>query len=391
MKRALSLTLTFCLMIALSAALGELALRIIGPRLGGPLGVAARYVTTGQPYAEAWTPAWTTNRDHYYTLRPGLVDALQYGSPTVQFRLTTNELWEGGGIGFRTRPIVFFVDAVVVGDSFGLCFTEQADCWVDLLGEALGQNIVNLSQPVTGSRSHLKILQDFGAPLRPPLVIWQFFGNDFNDDYGLALLRGEVERPPQEEAAPAEATDLRGWLRRSSVLYAMIETTLAGRYLGTPESEALFVKPYTVRFGAQNQHVMQVGGQYELQALDMSRPENQQGLAMSRAAFREAAALVESWGGRLVFVLIPTREEVYREMVEAVMPPAEIDRLASARAAMQGLCADLALTCWDAYDALRPPALNGEALYFVDDLHLNPNGNRTLAAWLAALIAGAQP
>ncbi len=388
MKRALSVILTFALMIALSAALGEGLLRLIGPRLGGPLGVAARYVTTGQPYAEAWTPAWTTNRDHYYALRPGLVDALQYGSPTVQFRLTTNELWEGGGIGFRTRPIDFFVDAVVVGDSFGLCFTEQADCWVDLLGAALGRNVVNLAQPVTGSRSHLKILQDFGAPLRPPLVIWQFFGNDFNDDYGLALLRGEVERTADAEpAVPAADGDLRSWLRQHSVLYAMIETTLAGRYLGTPASEALFVKPYTVRFGSQNQHVMQVGGLYERQALDMSRAENQQGLAMSREAFREAAALVESWGGRLVFVLIPTREEVYREAVEAVLAPSEIDRLTSARLAMQGLCAELALTCWDAYDALRPPALAGEALYFVDDMHLHPNGNRALAAWLAGLLA----
>ncbi len=391
MKRIVSLILTFALMIALSAALGEGLLRLIGPRLGGPLGVAARYVTTGQPYAEAWTPAWTTNRDHYYALRPGLVDALQYGSPTVQFRLTTNELWEGGGIGFRTRPIDFFVDAVVVGDSFGLCFTEQADCWVDLLGAALGQNVVNLAQPVTGSRSHLKILQDFGAPLRPPLVIWQFFGNDFNDDYGLALLRGEVERAADAEpAAPTSDDDLRGWLRRHSVLYAMIETTLAGRYLGTPASEALFAKPHTVRFGAQNQHVMQVGGLYERQALDMSRAENQQGLAMSREAFREAAALVESWGGRLVVVLIPTREEVYREVVEAVLAPSEIDRLTSARLAMQELCAELALTCWDAYDALRPPALAGEALYFVDDMHLNPNGNRALAAWLAGLLAEGQ-
>jgi len=385
MKRLFTLSLTFIAMVALSAALGEGLLRLIGPRLGGPLGAAARYVTTGQPYAEAWTPAWIANPDHYHILRPGLVDALQYGSPTVQFRLTTNELWEGGGIGFRTRPIDFFVDAVVVGDSFGLCFTEQADCWVDLLGQLWRRNVVNLSQPVTGSRSHLKILQDFGAPLTPPLVIWQFFGNDFNDDYGLALMRREVEAPAPPPAAE-EAHDLRGWLRRHSVLYAMIETTLAGRYLGLSDYEALFVKPHTVRFGPQNQHVMQVGGQYELQALDMARPENQLGLAMSREALREAAALVEGWGGRLVVVLIPTREEVYREVVSAVLSPQDIDRLQSAREAMLGLCAELALTCLDAYDALRPPALRGEALYFVDDLHLNPNGNRALAAWLAEQV-----
>jgi hypothetical protein len=31
-----------------------------------------------------------------------------------------------------------------------------------------------------------------GGRFQPPLVIWQWFGNDFNEDYQLALTRGET-------------------------------------------------------------------------------------------------------------------------------------------------------------------------------------------------------
>jgi hypothetical protein len=177
---------------AIVAASLEIGLRLAAALLPARLGATARWVMTGQPYAEDWTPAWQENIDHYYALRPGLDNVLQYGSPTVSFHLSTIELWEGGGIGFRARPVDYFVDAVVVGDSFGMCFTELADCWVTILEQQTRMGMVNLSQPVTGATSHARILKAFGEPLRPPLVIWQFFGNDFNEDYGLAVY-GEIE------------------------------------------------------------------------------------------------------------------------------------------------------------------------------------------------------
>ncbi len=364
----------------------ELGLRALAPQLNGQLGVAARYATFGTPYAQAWQPAWQSNRDHYYSLRPNLTDSLQYGSPTVSFHLTTIELWEGGGIGFRTAPITFFVDGVIVGDSFGMCFTEQADCWVDQLAQLRGLKLVNLSQPVTGSLSHARILQDFGAPLTPPRVIWQFFGNDFNDDYGLARLRdevGELDKPPK---AQIDAPALGGWLRQHSAAFAVLETLLVGRYLGMPASEAPFVKPYAVTFGTQGQHVLRFGGLYEQGALDMTRPANQYGVTRTREALQTAQTLIGSWGGRLDVVLIPTREEVYAHLTAPIMGQEAVDRLAGARRAMLALCAELELACYDAFDALVADALAGEALYYEDDMHLNAAGNALLARWLADVL-----
>lgn len=383
MKTIRRLSILVLLNLVVSALLLELLLRLAAPSLSGQLGVATRYVTTGQPYAQKWQPAWRQSREHYYVLRTDVQDELQYGSPTVSFRLTTRRLWEGADIGFRTPEVNYFVDAVVVGDSFGMCFTEQADCWVDMLAQNLLAGIVNLSQPVTGTTSHALILREYGAPLTPPMVIWQFFGNDFNDDYGLSRLsKGEATSSPPDCPTP-ESPAWQTWLRRYSALYASLETLAVGRYLGVPSEECLFVKPHTVRYGTANEHTLQFGGLYEQYALDMSRPQNQAGYALSKEAFMQAQELVASWGGRLVVLLIPTREEVYAPLTAPIMGEEAIARLASARLAMLDLCAELSLQCFDATDTLTTHANAGEALYHVDDMHLNANGNRVLADWLS--------
>jgi hypothetical protein len=361
--------------------LGEIMLRVIGGRFSGQVGLAMRYVTTGQPYSQEWTPAWQQNREHYWALRPNLDNVLQYGSPSVSFNLSTVELWEGAGIGFRTSPIDFFVDTVVIGDSFGMCFTEQSDCWVDQLQTLSGKNIVNLSQPVTGTTSHYRILRDFGQPLEPALVIWQFFGNDFNDDYGLAVFNNTSTALDDPETVTTDA-GIGGFLRRNVAVYAFVETLLQGYYLGMPASESLYVKPYRVQYGENNQNTLMFGGRYELEALDMSLEKNQQGLIYSQDSFKEAQDLVTSWNGRLVVVLIPTREEVYSSITAPIMGQEAIDKLASARLTMLELCEMKNLQCLDPIEEFRQYAENGEALYFSDDMHLNPLGNRILAEWL---------
>jgi lysophospholipase L1-like esterase len=391
MRRLLKWSGLLLFWVALTYAALEFGLRLTGPSLGGQIGTVARYVTTGQPYSETWQPAWRENRDHYYALRPDVTDALQYGSPTVSFRLTTHKLWDDSlppdeGIGFRTRPIDYRVDAVVVGDSFAFCFTEETDCWVTRLAAATGLGIANLGQPVTGSLSHARILADYAAPLEPPLVIWQFFGNDFNDDYGLLAWRGDIEPldDPDVEAASADA-GAGQWLARNSVVWALGEVLLTGQWSGTPDSERVFTPNYTAAVNDRGD-VLQFGKRYEQSALDMTRAANQFGLEQSRAALREAQARVDSWGGELIVVLIPTREEVYEHITEPLMGSEALGRQRSARAAMLDLCASLTLTCLDPIETFKAEAVAGEMLYYSDDMHLNARGNALLAEFLAPAL-----
>lgn len=396
MKRFVTVFGALLVMIIITTAILEIGLRLIAPGLGGQIGVVARYITSGQPYAETWTQAWQENRDHYYTLKPNINDALQYGSPTVSFRLTTHKLWDDGlppdqGIGFRNPPVDYAVDGVVVGDSFGFCFNEIADCWVTLLAQNTGLNWVNLSQPVTGSISHAKMLADFGAPLEPPLVLWQFFGNDFNDDYGLLSWRGDIEpMSDDEDTASDSPATLDAWLTRNSVTYALLELIATGRWSGMPDTERVFQPNYQAAVNAQGD-VLQFGKLYERRALDMSRPANQFGLEQTRAALEQSQALVETWGGRMVVVIIPTREEVYETLTAPLMGEAALDKHRSARLAMLDLCESLALTCIDPTTQFQALAQQGTMLYYSDDMHLNAAGNRALADVISAALAESRP
>ncbi len=141
------------------------------------------------------------------------------------------------------------------------------------------------------------------------------------------------------------------------------------------------MKPYRAVYGADN--ILQFGGEYELNALDMSREINQIGYDYSAIAFAEAQAIVDELNGNLVVVIIPSREEVYRDITEPIMGEEALSRLESARIAMLSLCDELSLICFDAYETLSTQANSGEALYFSDDMHLNPYGNQVLAEALA--------
>src|SRR5258708_26371576 len=112
---------------------------------------------------------WQPDSDYLNIVRPGVIDSLQAGSPTVTFHVSSYAWW-GGRVGFRSpQPQDGRVEAAAVGDSFTFCFTEFNDCWVSLVAQRTGLNIANLGQPVTGSTSHARIYFDFVA--KPELGI----------------------------------------------------------------------------------------------------------------------------------------------------------------------------------------------------------------------------
>jgi len=372
-------------LLAVAIAL-ELGLRLFVEALPPRLQEVTYTVVRGVPFPERWDRAWVRNPDHYFIVKPGLVNAPQFGSPQVRFHVSTIELWPGGGIGFRNRPVDYFVDAVVVGDSFAFCFTERADCWVTQFEATTGLGLVNLGLPATGSHSHLLVLRDFALPFKPPLVIWQFFGNDFNDDYGLFSANGKIEPLAEEavdDAVPRDGVGAR--LRAASALYAVVENVLRGQRRFQDPDAAKFDERYEVTLG--NGETLRFGQPYEPEAMDMSRPVNQAGYELSRAAFEEAKALVSSWGGQLVVMLAPTREEVYQSLTAAAMG-SDLEAIRGARLAMLDLCAELELTCYDALGDLQRRAAKGDLLYYADDMHWNPLGNSVVAGllrdWLAA-------
>jgi hypothetical protein len=357
------------------------------PVLPAALQVAAQRVYQGESLDINRIGLMTMDIDHGYMMKTGVTDALYGPGQGVGFRVTTTQI-QGSRMGFRSEPFTLGdrVDAAVVGDSFSFCFTDYEDCWVTRFARSTGLATMNLAQGSTGSVSHWRFIDTFGRTFEPPLVIWQFFVNDFNEDYHLALLRGETE--PLGDTTVPEYPDSSGpvvrWLRANSVAWVVLETALFGESAYISDFERYhFSRPHSVEY---NGHRLNFGQRYEQIASNLDDQRVAYGVPTTRDALEQSKAAVEGWGGTFAVFLIPTREEVYRHLTAPVMGEAAVEALGAPRRQMLELCTELELTCLDLLPALQDYAKQGEHLYYTDDMHLNPRGNEVVAAEVSAWL-----
>ena len=325
-------------------------------------------------------PIWQSDIDYLTIARP-VQNYEQFGSAEVRYTVNTATLWNQRGA-FRTsqNQVDRYVDAVAVGDSFTFCFTDESACWVQQLSALTNRNVINLGIVSTGSVSHLRVLENFGMPLQPPLVIWQWFGNDANEDFGLAQLRGETDLTSTHEAPP---TPKRNWWDDHSAVYVLLKL-----YLGNEDDFQASLQFLDSEFVTEGDITLGFGQPYLWEAFDMAEPANQYGWERTQDAIRSAQTQIESYGGHLLILLMPTKEQVYREMSEPALGTDKLALLDASSDLMRDFCAEEELTCLDLLPVFRPYAEAGEQIYYRTDMHLNPAGNdvltEALAAWLDA-------
>ncbi len=319
-------------------------------------------------------PPFHWDLDYQRVLEPGLDDYPVHVGPE-SFTVDSIRLppeWNSR-VGLRSRDLDWPVDIAVLGDSFAMCFVDWADCWVERLHRDYGWRVMNLGQTSTGTRAHLRLLTDLVIPMDPQVVVWQWYGNDFNDDYGLGLLRGDyapLDEPPQLPPDP----DF-GPLAKYSAVYALARDKLWSATHAPPPAWGQMVEV----FGEE----MRVGDDYNLYAYDLSRPSNALGYEQTVAALDEADRVIrEEIGAQWVIVLVPTKEEVYRDQLVDALGADYLDQLAEGRARMLALCEARGWRCLDATEPLRAAAQTGEQVYYARDLHINARGNAILAAYV---------
>ncbi|HVO42692.1 MAG TPA: hypothetical protein VMT34_08720 [Aggregatilineales bacterium] len=355
----------------------EVGLRLAYHSLSPRLQTALRDVRVS-PFSDdrlAPPPLWRDDTRYLTIVTPGAQNSLQAGSPDVLFHVTSYSWWNGR-VGFRSPPPTDgTLDAVALGDSFTFCFTELEDCWVTRVAAQTGIKIANLGQPVTGSMGHARIYQDFVSSItalkQPKLVLWEFYGNDFNDDYGLARLEGTNKiPPPADPSGQVPDTGFKLWLRQHSILYTLIGTMRRGVDPGVE----MFVDPYRVQANGID---IAFGQSYIRDAFNMAEPRNQEGEQLSYAAILATKATVEANGGKFIILLMPTKEEVYRPVTEPQMGKAAIDAIAEPRLRLITFCKAQTIICLDLFSALQ--AHSSSQIYFPTDPHLTSEGNRVAA------------
>ncbi len=372
--------------ISLAWLMLELLMRVAFPLFPYTIQAALREVRRTPFTEERILPQQIWQEDIHYQLvsRANVDNEYQFPDPRVGFYVTTkNWLDPNSHVGFRVPSKDWEprwpIDAVVVGDSFTFCYTEYPDCWVQRLDSDHGMSIVNLGQVATGSISHLNILTTFGLPHQPRMVIWQWYGNDFNDDYGMALMNNQISAVEAPEAPqllpppPPSPSPLVKWLEKNSAVYWIMRTVT------TPKPDLYkyqrFVDPHLVNDGDM---VFSYGRPYTSKSSDLSAEKNQIGMGLSQSKIIEARDLLASQDIQLVILLIPSKEEVYRRWTEPTLGAQQLNLLAQGRLEMLSFCQDSELLCLDSTTALTAVAERENPVYLPYDTHLNVAGNQVI-------------
>jgi len=321
--------------------------------------------------------AWRPVANYQMAVVPDLDDELQYPNAAVSFQLSSkNWLDADSQVGFRVDSLdwepTWPVDIVAIGDSFTFCFTEYEDCWVQRLETDYGYSVVNLGQGATGAISHTNILNTFGLPYQPKVVLWQWYGNDNNEDYGFVY-----PREPDSDSAADQAAILKNeWLTSNLVIFKLLDIFTKSGGSG--------------RQGYQSQadtHFIDIAGEpiffgrpYSYSTADLSDEKNQLGQAAGFEALLDARDLLLNEGIELVVFPVPFKEEVYRSQIEADsdFDLTKIDQMEENRQALLDFCMANDLVCFDPTAELIEQATDGESLYFSQDTHLNATGNGVL-------------
>ena len=273
--------------------------------------------------------------------------------------------------GFNNPPGIWEsqVDAVLVGDSFahGYCVEPGADLASQL--RERGLNVLTLGMTANGPLAELAAVREYAQPLRVPLVLWLYYeGNDLEN------LFDEEESPTLQKYLTTDFSQ--GLFQRQPLVDETVRGHVERRmreWLEPPPVEQRGTWLPRLWIFAKLGGIRTKLGWVRGDALEWASPE-----ALG-AVLAKASKIVESWGGRLVFVYLPDRRR-YRDVLVEEDP--------FSRAAVLSVVRELGLPMIDLHEdlVLEP---DQEALFEAErGLHYSRRGYATIAG---AIVAGLNP
>jgi hypothetical protein len=177
------------------------------------------------------------------------------------------------------------VSVVLVGDSFTQGCGVPPEQNLTAPVRARFPRTVNLGIASSGPLTALGELREYGALLRPRVVLWNYFGNDLDD------LNGERRTLLVRYLEPDFRQDLVGSRAEIDRQLMAIVGTVAATELSTAARVRRFVGLHRLR------NLAGVG------TVPVPTPPD---VELFRRVLRQGRLDVEAWGGRLVFVYLPS-------------------------------------------------------------------------------------
>lgn len=289
--------------------------------------------------------------------------------------------------GYRNAVEMEQADVVLIGDSYveGWYVTDEHTV-ASRLAARRGRPVANLGVAGYGTLQELRVLRSDALERHPRVIAWFFFeGNDLYDDQTFEdAMLAPPPSPAETVPHPEGLTRGHGWRERSLTLNTLhwlrrwshpLVPNRAPYWAHLPEEVGTRGRIYFAEYGA-------------VPWTDFERER----WSVARATFEEGMALAGSRGVEVVFLYVPTKYRVYRDVV--VIPPdspletwspwTELPRL------FAEFCTSNDVRCLDLTGPFRKAVLDGVPVYALTDTHWGPEGHDLAARELDRLLRDAE-
>ncbi len=282
-----------------------------------------------------------------------------------------------GDIGFRDIGARPPFDAVALGDSFTFCDDVPVEgCWVRHLAQATGLSIASLGVSGYSTLAETRIFERYGRQLKPRLVLLALFANDFNDNLDFdEWSQSGTDNFWNWRSRKEGRGGVGRWLAEHSMTYRVLDSAIRG-HVGN-----------TYQYKKDNLDFVFRTDRWWLPPSDGQRVRRRdRGWQLMQTALRDLHAAAADVGAELVVVLIPTKEEVYWDIVQPNMPGggADVDHPLDV---VRAFCQTNAIHACELTTAMQAEARRGRQLYLRVSGHWNDDGNAVAAKSIASCLA----
>ena len=275
---------------------------------------------------------------------------------------------------FRDDGIDGEIFAVAVGDSFTFGHKVALEnVWTELLEKELGTDVVNMGLSGGAPSQALRNVETFGLPLKPKVVIFTTFVNDWLDEACFQawwsqrqILGGQVDYPRSDAIYDA--------VRENA--YRLPEVWLQPALGGSVTCE---IDGETYQFDAS-----------AYAAQDTRSPTIAEGQRDSEKAIVLLRDKCVEIGAKLIVVIIPAKEFVYHARVSRILSYAAVQPANTFCSETADWCRKNGITCLDMLPILTKRVADGARPYFPRDGHFREEGNAILAQELGVVLKNAE-
>jgi hypothetical protein len=288
--------------------------------------------------------------------------------------------------GFRNPSEIRNADLVFIGDSF----TEagnvgEEETFVRRTASEVARTGRNLGLFGYSPQEELIVLEKYGLPCEPKVVVWQLCeGNDLNDavQYARRHLQWEAAgRPGRIGDQVARHT---AWTQYSPTYWLFQLFAKRTRFWLEASFRDAQGTTHSTRFSYLPPRVQPASGTPATRAREIHR-----GLVLIAQAIHEGRRLLDARGIRLVILFLPTKMTTMGDLVvfdswsmERLPARWQVPERESFGTLLGRFCKERGIPYVDATRALRQEVQTGELTFLPFDTHLSPRGHEIVSELL---------